>query len=165
MKLEEQPKQRKGPALIPLEQALSQALALVEAVRETGSVPLAAAAGRVTAAAVAAPRPLPMFDNSAMDGYAVRTAECQGQPPFRFRVAGRAAAGDASMPPPQPDGVAIRILTGAMVPAGFNSVVMQEQCERDGDIVLISVGRSRGTIFAAPERTCHREGRSSSRAR
>lgn len=138
MQSQEQSKPRKAPALIPLDQALSRALALAEAVRETETVPLAEACGRITAAAVTSPRPLPMFDNSAMDGYAVRTAECQGQPPFRLRVAGRMAAGDACIPPlPAGEGVAIRILTGAMVPPGFDAVVMQEDCQREGGAVLV----------------------------
>lgn len=137
MQSQEQSKPRRAPALIPLEAALSRALALVEAVRETETVPLAEACGRITAAAVTSPWPLPMFDNSAMDGYAVRTADCQGQPPFRLRVAGRMAAGDACIPPPAGEGVAIRILTGAMVPPGFDAVVMQEECRRDGDLVLV----------------------------
>lgn len=137
MRSQEQAKPRKAPALIPLEAALSRALALVEAVRETEAVPLAEACGRIAAAAVASPGPLPMFDNSAMDGYAVRTTDCQGQPPFRLRVAGRMAAGDACIPPAAGKGVAIRILTGAMVPPDFDAVVMQEECRRDGDIVLV----------------------------
>lgn len=134
---QQQSKPRKAPALIPLEAALSRALALVEAVPETEPVPLAEAHGRVNAAAVTSPWSLPMFDNSAMDGYAVRTAECRGQPPFWLRVAGRMAAGDACIPPPAGEGVAIRIFTGAMVPPDFDAVVMQEDCRGDGDFVLV----------------------------
>lgn len=144
MQSQEQSQSRKKPTLMPLEEALSRALALVEAVPETEPVPLAEACGRITAAAATSPWPLPMFDNSAMDGYAVRTAECQGPPPFRLRVAGRMAAGDACIPPPADRDVAIRILTGAMVPPGFDAVVMQEDCRRDGDVVLVGCRPPRG---------------------
>lgn len=92
------------------------------------SVPLAAAAGRWAAADLPAPRPLPSFDTSAMDGYAVRAADTQGATPAaprRLRLAGRLAAGDpggVSLAP----GEAARIFTGAPLPAGADAVLMQE---------------------------------------
>lgn len=122
---------------IPLEEALSKATATVAAVDESERLPLAEAVGRIVAENVMSPLPLPPFDNSAMDGYAVRADACQGQPPFRFRVAGRAAAGDPEVGPAKHGEVAFRILTGAAVPEGFDAVVMQEVCDREGDAVLI----------------------------
>jgi molybdopterin molybdotransferase len=77
---------------------------------------------------------VPPMDNSAMDGYAVRTADIPG-PDTRLRVAQRIAAGsvgDALAP-----GTAARIFTGAPIPPGADAVVMQEFCAVDGDHVVI----------------------------
>lgn len=126
-------------ALLAPEVALSSATAMVAAVEETEWLPIDDAIGRIVAANVVSFLPLPPFDNSAMDGYAVCSAACQGQPPYRFPVAGRIAAGDPGMTPTSAaDGdVAIRILTGAAVPQGFDAVVMQEDCGFDGEAVLV----------------------------
>lgn len=91
----------------------------------------------------------PPFDASAMDGYALRSADLPGP----VRVIGTAAAGvpyDGQTPP----GSAIRIFTGAPVPAGYDRVVMQENVSRDGDrITVTDVGsnlniRLKGNDFA-----------------
>ena len=126
-------------ALIPLATALSRATAMVAAVDETEWLPTDEAIGRIVAADVVSRSPLPPFDNSAMDGYAVRSTACRGQPPFRFRLAGRIAAGDPGTAPASAaeHDAAIRILTGAAVAAGFDSVVMQEHCDLEGDVVLL----------------------------
>src|SRR4051812_19258686 len=84
-------------------------------------VPLREARGRVLADDVIAARSLPIFDNSARDGYAARSAEL----PARMPVAGVVAAGHV-MTEPVAAGVAIRILTGAPMPAGLDTVVIQE---------------------------------------
>ncbi|MBK8211538.1 MAG: molybdopterin molybdotransferase MoeA [Rhodospirillales bacterium] len=129
----------KTAALISPDVALSKATAMVAAVDETEWLPTDDAIGRIVAANVVSFLPLPPFDNSAMDGYAVRSAACQGQPAFRFPLAGRIAAGDPGTTPAFADGrdVAIRILTGAAVPQGFDAVIMQEHCELDGEAVLL----------------------------
>ena len=79
---------------------------------------------------------LPPFDNSAMDGYAVRRDCLQGEGPWTLSVAGRIAAGDA---PPETGErrEAMRIFTGAAVPEGCDAVVMQEACERAGEGIII----------------------------
>ncbi|MCR5859000.1 hypothetical protein [Mesorhizobium sp. J428] len=95
---------------------------------------LLAAIGRVTASDVRASRDLPPFDASAMDGYAVMSNSFAGQGPWRLEVTGRIAAGDK---PTQSFESSVRILTGAPVPHGFDTVVMQEKCRLDGDAIVI----------------------------
>jgi molybdopterin molybdotransferase len=95
-------------------------------------VPLADARMRVLADDVVAARALPIFDNSAMDGYAARSAEL----PATLPVVGMVAAGQV-MAEPVPPGVAIRILTGAPMPAGLDTVVIQEDAKVDGSNVTL----------------------------
>jgi molybdopterin molybdotransferase len=99
-------------------------------------VGLAAADNRVLAADLVAPIDLPPFDNSAVDGYAVRHADLAAAGGTELAVAGRLAAGAAA--PAAPAGrVALRIFTGAPMPAGFDTVFMQEDAqERDGRVIL-----------------------------
>ncbi|WP_246030366.1 gephyrin-like molybdotransferase Glp [Litoreibacter halocynthiae] len=104
--------------------ALDRALAQVAPITDTRSVSLADALGRTTAKAVAAPEAMPFFDNSAMDGFAVRVADLEGR--CCLPIAGTVAAGDA--PITLPEGTALRIFTGAPLPAGADAVVMIEAC-------------------------------------
>lgn len=94
-------------------------------------VPLAQAAGRILAEDVAAPRDVPSADNSAVDGYAFAHTSLGDAP---LRVATRIAAGHPDARP-LPPGEAARIFTGALMPAGADTVAMQEDCrafEKDG---------------------------------
>jgi molybdopterin molybdotransferase len=95
-------------------------------------VPLRDARSRVLADDVLAARALPIFDNSAMDGYAARSGEL----PATLPVVGMVAAGQV-MAEPVPPGVAIRILTGAPMPAGLDTVVIQEDAKVDGHNVTL----------------------------
>lgn len=95
-------------------------------------VPLRDARSRVLADDIHAARALPIFDNSAMDGYAARSAEL----PATLPVVGMVAAGQV-MAEPVPPGVAIRILTGAPMPAGLDTVVIQEDAKVDGHNVTL----------------------------
>lgn len=95
-------------------------------------VPLARAAGRVLAADVIAARPLPGFDNSAMDGYAARSADL----PATLPVVGVVAAGQLAIAP-LAAATAVRIFTGAPMPPGADTVVIQEDAARDGDQVRL----------------------------
>ena len=95
-------------------------------------VALLQALGRVLADPITAERELPAFDNSAMDGYAVRAAELQlGR---TLRVHGESRAGGPA-PEPLLAGAAMRIFTGAPLPPGADTVVIQENAQRDGDEV------------------------------
>lgn len=121
--------------LISVDVALRRGLALAEPLAETDTVPLEAAVGRVLAQTASTPLPLPPFDNSAMDGYGVALAELRGEGPWRLPVTGRIAAGDAAPGTPCPG--AVRILTGAPVPAFVDAVVMQEHVRLTGDVIEI----------------------------
>ena len=93
-------------------------------------VPLGQALGRFLAGAVTAGRPLPPFDNSAMDGFAVRVADLPGELPVAGAIAAGAAP-DAVLAP----GTALRIMTGAPMPRGADAVVMREEVDDRGDRV------------------------------
>jgi molybdopterin molybdotransferase len=112
--------------LIPLEAALEQMLSRIVPVTESQSVPLLQAAGRITASPVTSPIDVPGFDNSAMDGYAVRMADIAAG--GALPVAGKAFAGQP-FSGEWPSGTCIRIMTGAPIPAGAEAVVMQEETE------------------------------------
>ncbi|MFC3320791.1 gephyrin-like molybdotransferase Glp [Mesorhizobium cantuariense] len=131
---------------IAFEAAVAKAVALAHTVRYREHLSLAASLGRVCAVAIHSPIALPPFDNSAMDGFAVRTSDFNGDGPWTFRVAGRVAAGDVRAHDHLDPRTALRIFTGAPVPAGFDAVVMQEQCERSSDMV---------TVFERPRRGRH----------
>lgn len=126
----------KPGGLVSVDVALARGLALVEQVTETESLPLDKAHGRVLANAVRAGCSLPMFDNSAMDGYAVRLADLAGKGPWRMPVAGRVAAGDSG-DAPLPPGAVCRIFTGAPVPPGCDAVVAQERTRPEGRAVWL----------------------------
>jgi molybdopterin molybdotransferase len=105
-------------------------------------VALAAAHGRVLAEDVIAPRPIPAFTNSAVDGYAFAHASLSPEA-TRLRLTGRAAAGHAPAGALGP-GEAARIFTGAVMPEGADSCIMQEDVEGEGDVVIIPPGLKAG---------------------
>ncbi|MGJ8586227.1 MAG: molybdopterin molybdotransferase MoeA, partial [Marinosulfonomonas sp.] len=113
-------------------------LALACAVSETETVGLEDAIGRVLAHDLVAPIPLPPFDNSAMDGYALRSVDFIGSGPWVFKLTGRVAAGDnASQVKEVEAGQAVRIFTGAGLPPGADAVIMQEHVRREGETIKI----------------------------
>ena len=110
------------------------------AVLEPETVGIDAALGRILAEPIAARTDLPGFDNSAMDGYAVRAtdiAHASAGAPVRLPVIGESRAG--AVPGPHVAGTAMRIMTGAPIPPGADTVVRQEDTSRDGAMVLIEV--------------------------
>ena len=113
----------KTGALMPVEHALQQLLAMAEAapIREQQTLPLADCDGRVLAQDLVSTLDLPPWPNSAMDGYAVRLADWTGEP---LVVSQRIFAGQA--PQPLAAGTCARIFTGAPVPEGADCVEMQE---------------------------------------
>ncbi len=117
-----------------LDEALPRLLDGLAPAVGTEFVDLRAAAGRILAEDVVAPRDLPPHDNSAMDGYAVRFRDLDVE--TRLPVSARVAAGhppDAPVPP----GTAARIFTGAAMPEDLDTVVMQEECvEEDGYVTF-----------------------------
>ncbi len=116
--------------VLSVEEARERILATVRLL-EPERTPLLEAAGRVLAEEVAADRDIPPLTNSAMDGYAARGADV-AQAPARLRVVGEVAAGHVSDVTVGP-GEALRIMTGAPVPAGADTVVRFEDTRQDGD--------------------------------
>ena len=123
------------PGLMPLNEGIAKLLAAVSGQARTETVALAAAANRVLAEDVFAPAPVPGFDNSAMDGYAVRAADIVlGK---AYTVQGRALAGAAFDQWLHPNQV-VRIMTGAAIPRGADTVIAQEDSLLDGAAVGFS---------------------------
>ncbi|HWI86898.1 MAG TPA: molybdopterin molybdotransferase MoeA [Sphingomonas sp.] len=138
-------------SLLPVAEAQARLLALAPALA-IETVPLAQAAGRWAAADIVACRTQPAADLSAMDGYAIRFADLPGP----WRVVGESRAG-ASSACTVAAGQATRIFTGAPMPAGADTVLIQEEASRDGDMLrLAGEGprrpglnvRARGSDFA-----------------
>ena len=132
-----------GP-LLPLDDMERLIGERVAPVAETEQVPLRGACGRVTAADIKAPVDLPPFDNSAVDGYAVRHADLRADGDSPLTIAGRLTAGARAGIALKP-GQAIRIFTGAAMPAGADTVFMQEDVTVDGDRVIVPKGLKRGS--------------------
>lgn len=115
--------------LTPVNAALEAGIALARPVAETETISLDTAVGRTLSAPVVAQADMPRFDNSGMDGYALRHADAQRAGAGTIPVSGTSAAG--SLPHPLPSGTAMRIYTGAPLPQGADTVVMQEHVIRD----------------------------------
>ncbi|ASK28363.1 molybdopterin molybdenumtransferase MoeA [Neisseria chenwenguii] len=120
--------------MIDFDTAKVQLLAGCECRLKTETLPLAKAAGRILAQTLSARYPSPMFDNSAMDGYAV----CDPSDGLReFTIVSRIQAGDTAETP-LAAGEAVRIFTGAPLPPNTTAVVMQEQTETDGNLLRVT---------------------------
>lgn len=118
--------------LIPLAEAQERLFALVKP-RPIVTVPLAQAMGHALAEPLVARRSQPAADLSAMDGYAIGWADMPG--PWRVTgesAAGRPYAGCVS------SGEAVRISTGATIPDGADTVLVQEDCAREGDVLVLT---------------------------
>ncbi len=111
----------RGVPGVSVAEHLERVLSLASPQVERG-VALDLAAGRVLASAAAAALPVPPFDNSAMDGFAVRAADLPGEGPWTLPVAGDIPAG--SPPLDCPPGNAVRVMTGAPVPPGEGIIVV-----------------------------------------
>lgn len=105
---------------------------------------LFSAAGRILAVAPVSKIAVPPFNNSAMDGYAINHATLVGQGPWTLPVLGSVVAGAPVTVPLTDTPAAMRILTGARLPENFDTVIMQERCERIGDLLTFSVLPQRG---------------------
>ncbi|AMN39553.1 molybdopterin molybdotransferase MoeA [Rhodoplanes sp. Z2-YC6860] len=131
-----------GP-LMPIAEMERLIAERVQPVSETETVKLAAARGRVLADNVIAPLDLPPFDNSAVDGYAVRHRDLDPNGETKLSITGRLTAGraaDASLG----TGQATRIFTGAPMPADADTVFMQEDVRTEDDAVIVPAGLKPG---------------------
>jgi molybdopterin molybdotransferase len=116
--------------LLSVDDALARLLAEAKPVAEIEEVPALEATNRILARAQRSIMDVPPMDNSAMDGYAVRTEDFP-----KVRVAQKIAAGSVGRP--LEPGTAARIFTGAPIPPGANAVVMQEHCTVENDSVVM----------------------------
>lgn len=128
-------------ALMPVAEALARVLAGAEPL-PAEPAPLMKAYGRVLAADVAALRTQPPADVSAMDGYAVRSADV-ADVPVKLKVVGEVAAGHP-FEGTVGAGEAARIFTGGVLPPGADAVVIQEHTTRQGDTVVVATSTSKG---------------------
>lgn len=126
-----------GGPMMSVDEAVATIAARVTAVADTEWVDLTEADGRVLASGIEAPLPLPPFTNSAVDGFALRSADLPRDREQAFPVSGRIQAG-SSISGAIASGEAIRIFTGAPMPAGSDTVFMQEDVRIDdaGRVVL-----------------------------
>jgi len=137
------------PNSLTVEQAQALIDRIVEPVDGSERVFLRAALDRVLATDVTAPFDVPPHRNSAMDGYAVRAADLPAEGDTRLAVigesfAGRPFAGKLGA------GQAVRIMTGAVVPEGVDTVIMQEHVQRDGDTITVPSGQRAGDNVRHP---------------
>jgi len=115
-----------APGLMPIEEAMDKMLSPIKPIQTTLQLPLSEAIGFVLAEDILSPIFVPPFDNSAMDGYAIRLAdlaENNVMPLTGKSFAGQPFEGD------WPKGTCIRIMTGAKIPQGCDAVIMQENTE------------------------------------
>ena len=131
-----------GP-LLPVAEAERLIAERVTPVDGRDSVPLREAPGRVLAENIVAPVNVPPFDNSAVDGFAVRGDDLDQNAERRLAIVDRATAGHAAQHAVK-TGQAVRIFTGAPMPAGADTVFMQEDCRIEGDCVVVPPGLQRG---------------------
>src|SRR3954464_8301440 len=119
--------------LLSVDEALAQLLAGATQVSELEDVPALEASGRVLARAQRSTMDVPPMDNSAMDGYAVRSSDLDGNK--KLRVSQKIMAG--SVGEPLEPGTAARIFTGAPMPPGADAVVIQEETQVEGGFVSL----------------------------
>jgi len=128
--------------LLSLDSAIQRALDIAEPVEGADCLSLERSIGRALAETVDATMDLPPFDAAAMDGYAIQVKRLGGDGPWPLPIIDCLLAGD------QPDGIsdngAVRIMTGAPVPPGFDTVVMQEHVERGEQSITVTERPKKG---------------------
>jgi len=132
-----------GGSLMGVDEALGLLERRVGCIAASETAPLAAALDRILAEDLTAARNVPPYDNSAVDGYAISFDDIAPGRETRLKIAGRAAAGHP-LARAHARGEAVRIFTGAAMPEGADTVMMQEDCLREGDEVVIPPGIKRG---------------------
>lgn len=131
------------PNALPVSQVREIVDRVVVPVEAIERVAIRAALDRVLAESLVSPIDVPSHDNSAMDGYAVRSADLASDGPTRLKIVGTALAG-------QPfagaagAGDAVRVMTGAVMPDGFDTVVIQEVVKTEGGELIVPTGQQAG---------------------
>ena len=138
------------PGMSSIEQAIQALTQLLQRPIESITLPLLQASGRVLTEDVLARQDVPLWDNSAMDGYALNSADLPQQG-GRLPLAGCQAAGDTGSV--LPAGHCMQIFTGAVVPAGADTVIPQENCQRDADGVTFGAIKAGQNIRRQGEET------------
>ncbi len=132
------------PALLPVAIALQRMQSAISVIEETEIVSLRDSLDRVLAADLKSPIQVPAYTNSAMDGYAINSADLPSDSnEVSLKVLGTAWAGrpvEAELKP----GEAVRIMTGGMMPIGSDTVVIQEHVQVEGDLITIDNTTSAG---------------------
>ncbi len=128
-----------GDRNFSVSEARAAIAAALQPITETLTVPLALALGRVLAQDVISPIDVPAHDNSAMDGYAFASSDLQADAPTLLQAVGTVMAG-APHVGRIAAGQALRIMTGAVMPAGLDTVVPHELCRVEGQQVQIAAG-------------------------
>lgn len=129
------------PGLLSLADALAQMQSAIAPVAEREYVPLLSALDRVSAEAIFSSIPVPGYDNAAMDGYALRYADIADHP--RLQIAGQSLAGQAFSGAIK-RGECVRIMTGAVIPEGADTVVMQENVVPSGAAISLTLAPNAG---------------------
>ena len=130
-------------AMLPVATARAAIAHSIVPITDTEWTSLRDGLGRVLAQDIASPIDVPAHDNSAMDGFAVRSIDLHSDAPTRLQVMGSAHAGSPFSGQVEA-GQAVRIMTGAVMPAGCDTVVIQESATVEGDSVLIPAGQLPG---------------------
>jgi molybdopterin molybdotransferase len=119
------------PGLLDPAEALAVALSFVRPIDGAEDVQLSNAIGRITAETMRSAVPLPPFDQSAVDGYAIHEGDLAGMKGRSLRLSGRVVAGATSVQAIK-TGLTVKLLTGAPIPAGTGAVVMEEKVRMNG---------------------------------
>jgi molybdopterin molybdotransferase len=132
------------PNAMPVEKARGHIRSFLEPVTAVERLSIRAALGRVLAEEVISPVNVPQHDNSAMDGYAVRFDDLRQDGEATLKVIGTAFAGKPFAGSVSP-GQAVRIMTGAVIPKGADTVIQQERAKASGDKVAVAPVTKKGT--------------------
>ena len=130
--------------MLSVEEARAYLLDRARPIEQGERIAVEEALGRIVAGDVAAPIDVPGHANSAMDGYAVRSADIPQAGEATLRVTQRIAAGEVGST--LAAGEAARIFTGAPIPEGADAIAIQENCRRDGASVLVPGPLAAGTF-------------------
>jgi len=131
------------PNALPVSQVREIVGRVIVPVEAIERVAIRSGLGRVLAQDLASPIDVPSSDNSAMDGYAVRAADLVSDRPTTLKLVGTALAGQPFAGAVGP-GEAVRVTTGAVMPTGLDTVVIQEVATVDGDRLAVPGGQQRG---------------------
>ncbi len=137
------------PNSLSFEQALERIQQSIQPIRGKKNVTIREAAGHVLSEDVTSPMDVPPFINSAMDGYAINSSDLPASGEANLKVIGKSFAGrpyDGTLS----KGEAVRIMTGAVVPDGADTVIMQEHAEVDGDTIKIGADHKPGQNVRKP---------------